>query len=313
MQSIITVTFNPAIDKSTIVPALQPGHKMRCSEPVFEPGGGGINVARALQKLGVEATAFYMAGSYTGLFLQQLLQQKGIASVAVPIREHTRENLMVFDSAAQLQYRFVMPGPLVQEDEWHALIEKIQEYPAADYLVASGSLSSGIPATAFAMLARIAKKKGSRFIADTSGEPLRLALEEGVFLVKPNIREFCSLVGCPETDSNAILKYARKLVNSGKCIALLLSQGASGALLVTAEKALQIPAPMVKCNSTVGAGDSMLAGVIAALAKGKDMENAAYYGVACGSAAILNAGTQLCSKADADRLLATMARNPAGI
>ena len=195
MPKIITITLNPAIDKSTSVPVLVPEKKMKCTLPVFEPGGGGINVARAIKKLGGNATALYLAGGYTGKFFTQLLKREQIDSVVIEIEKHTRENLIVLNSSANLQYRFGMPGPLVEETEWKKMLEEIENINGIDYIVASGSLPPGVPVDIFARIASIAKRKGTRCIVDTSGEALQLAAEEGVYLLKPNLGELSSLVG----------------------------------------------------------------------------------------------------------------------
>jgi 6-phosphofructokinase 2 len=137
MSSVITITLNPAIDKSTSVPVLVPEKKMRCSPPVFEPGGGGINVARAIKKLGGNATAIYLAGGYTGRFFTELLSKEGVASLVIETAKHTRENLIVLDKAANLQYRFGMPGPTIETKEWQQLLQTIEKIQDAHFIIAA--------------------------------------------------------------------------------------------------------------------------------------------------------------------------------
>ncbi len=302
MPKIITITLNPAIDKSTSVPVLVPEKKMKCTLPVFEPGGGGINVARAIKKLGGNATALYLAGGYTGKFFTQLLDREHIDSVVIEIAKHTRENLIVLNSTANLQYRFGMPGPLVEEMEWKKMLEEIEKMNGIDYIVASGSLPPGVPVDIFARIASIAKGKGTRCVVDTSGEALQLAANEGVYLLKPNLGELSSLVGSEEINTEMVDDVAATLIANGRSEVVIVSMGAAGAMLVTKGLVRQLTAPVVKRISTVGAGDSMVAGIITGLCNGKSILEAAKYGVACGTAATINPGTELCRLEDVERL-----------
>jgi 6-phosphofructokinase 2 len=306
MASIITVTLNPAIDKSTSVAALAPDRKLKCTRPLFEPGGGGVNVARAIRKLGGEATAIYLAGGYTGKFFTQLLEKENVQSEVVEISQHTRENLIVLDNSSGLQYRFGMPGPFIVDQEWKELLLRIEKINAVEFIVASGSVPEGIPVDIFARMAVIAKKKKAKFIVDTSGEALRQALEEGVFLMKPNLRELSSLEDCEELDPEMINDVAKKQVIKNHCEAVVVSMGPSGVMLVTKDETRTITAPVVKIKSTVGAGDSMVAGIVISLSKEKTLFDAMQYGVACGTAATMNWGTQLCNKEDAEKLYAIL-------
>ena len=145
MPSFITITFNPAIDKSTSVAALIPEKKLKCAEPVYEPGGGGINVARAIKKLGGEATAVYLAGGYTGKAFTELLTNESVATIVIETAESTRENLIVAETASNQQYRFGMPGPHIQEHEWKECLAAIEKINDVEYIVASGSLPKGVP------------------------------------------------------------------------------------------------------------------------------------------------------------------------
>jgi 6-phosphofructokinase 2 len=306
MSSIVTITLNPAIDKSTTVPVLVPEKKMRCTPPVFEPGGGGINVARAIKKLGGNATAVYFAGGYTGRFFTALLANEGVESLIIETTKHTRENLIVMDNASNQQYRFGMPGPLIEAKEWQEMLRVIEKIHDAAFIIASGSVPAGVPLDIFGRIAVIAKKNKAKFIVDTSGEALRQAASEGVYLLKPNLSELSSLIGVEEISTNRIDQLAKQIITKGNCEVVLVSMGAAGAMLVTNERAEQINAPVVKRKSTVGAGDSMVAGMVLGLQKNMPIIAAAKYGVACGTAATMNAGTELCRKADADKLFAQL-------
>lgn len=302
MPAIITVTFNPAIDKSTSVPVLIPEKKLKCAAPVFEPGGGGINVARAVKKLGGEAVAVYLAGGYTGKAFTQLLMDEGVESIITETRENTRENLVVLEKASNQQYRFGMPGPKIAASEWQECLTRIENIPGVEYIVASGSLPEGVPKDIFARIALIARKKNAKLIVDTSGEALKLAVQEGIYLIKPNLGELSSLVGKEELKIELVNELAREVIDKGKCEVVVVSMGAVGAMLVTKELALQIIPPEVTRQSTVGAGDSMVAGMVLGLVRNTTLTEAVQYGVACGTAATMNPGTELCRKEDADYL-----------
>lgn len=304
MPSIVTITFNPAIDKSTTISALIPEKKLKCTDPVFEPGGGGINVARAIKKLGGTATAIYFAGGYSGKFLTQLLDKEAIPSIVIESQNHTRENLIVRDLSSGQQYRFGMPGPSINAEEWQRCLQEIEALKEAEYIVASGSLPAGIPADIFARIAGIAKLKKAKFIVDTSGDALKYAMQAGVYLLKPNLGELSLLAGQDEMDGNQAVTFAKDLINKGNCEVLVVSMGAAGAMLVSKNEMHRIVPPLVKRNSTVGAGDSMLAGIILSLSKQNTLLQALQYGVACGTAATMNPGTQLCNLEDAKKLFA---------
>lgn len=303
MSRIVTLTLSPVIDKSTTVPALAPEKKLRCSEPKFEPGGGGINIARAIRQLGGEALAIYPAGGHSGAYLQSLLNDAGIRSLVVPTEAPTRENLIVVETATNNQYRFGMPGAPLTPEELEACIAAVEAQTEMEYLIASGSLPPGVPDDVFARLAAIAKRKGARFIADTSGEPLQAAAREGVFLLKPNLAELSSLVGREEIHLEKVDDVARELIAQGGCELVAVSMGPAGAVLVNPEDVYMVTPPPVRKRSTVGAGDSMVAGLVLALSEGKSLSEVLCFGVAAGTAATMNPGTELCHRADVDRLL----------
>lgn len=302
MTTILTVTFNPAIDKSTTVPQLIPEKKLRCTEPVFEPGGGGINVARAIHKLGGQVIAAYLAGGYTGKTFTDLLSSEGVSSIASEIGGSTRENLVVFESSSARQYRFVMPGPLVKTDECLAFLNSIKNIPDIGYIVVSGSMPEGMPQDIFAQISGISKAKNARLIVDTSGQALKQAVSSGVYMIKPNLRELSSLAGQEQLDAAHAVDIAQGVIRNGTCEVIALSMGEKGAVLITRDTAIDIVPPRIQVKSTVGAGDSMLAGIVYSLSLGRSLKEAGRYGVACGTAATLNPGTELCRKEDANRL-----------
>ncbi len=314
MASIVTLTLSPALDSATSIARLCPDAKLRCSEPRYAPGGGGINVARAIHLLGGNALALFPAGGPTGLHLAKLLTAEGVACQALPIGAWTRECLNVVEQASAQQYRFVLPGARLSETEQAQLLAALADLPELDYLVISGSLPAGLADDFIARLLRIAAQRGARCILDSSGEVLRQALDiGGLFLIKPNLNELRALAGEDISEPDQLLRVARGLVDADQCAAVLVSLGAQGALLATRELSERIIAPTVKKLSTVGAGDSLVGAVTLKLAQGASLSEAARYGVAAGSAAIMTAGSELCRRADTNRLFAWLqARAAAG-
>jgi 6-phosphofructokinase 2 len=303
MNRIITITLNPALDKSITVQKLVPEKKLKAENIKTEPGGGGVNVSRALHKLGLETEAFYLAGGYTGREFTMLLEKEGVKAVPIDIKGDTRENFIVLDRDSGKQYRFGMEGPVVKESEWMQVLERINGETDLQYIVASGSLAPGIPADFFKQLAILAKQKKARLVVDTSGTALAEAVKQGVFLIKPNLGELASIYGSKaDLGFEDAVQAATGLIEKHGCEMIAVSMGADGALLVTRNGYCHNKAPKVTVLSTVGAGDSMLAGLIYGLVNGYTESDMLAYGVATGTAATLNPGTELCSKADTERL-----------
>lgn len=303
MPSATTLTLNPAIDKNSRVDHVVPEKKLRCSEPTYEPGGGGINVARALRKLGSAGTAWYLAGGPPGELLRNLLEEEELDHRPIEIEAWTRENLIVFEETTSRQYRFGMPGAAVSEEEFHGVLERFRaQDPFPDYVAASGSLAPGLDSDAYARVADLVAERGGRLIADTSGAPLRELAKAPVFLLKPNLGELADLTGGPIRDEQDLRDRIHKLLGEGMISALLVSMGAAGGLLATEEGLVRIPAPTVPIASKVGAGDSMVAGLLHGLLRGDPLSDAARFGVAAGTAAVTTPGTELCRREDTERL-----------
>lgn len=303
---IVTITFSPCIDKSTSIKKLVPDKKLQCLAPKLEPGGGGINVARAIKKLGGQATAIFPSGGYTGKHFNHLLEQEKIHSVIIETRNETRENIIVMDEAENRQYRFGMPGTHLTEEEWKKCLEAVVEINEISFIIASGSLPPGVPNNIYALLAKISRTKKAKFVVDTSGQALTEAVAEGVYLLKPNLGELCMLSGKAELLQDEIVATAKEIIARGKCEVMIVSMGKAGAMLITKDAAELITPPPVIRKSTVGAGDSMVAGIVYYLSKGKNILEAAKYGVACGTAATMNTGTELCDVKDVEKLYKSM-------
>lgn len=307
MKKIVTLTVNPTIDKSTRVQEVKSGQKLRCEPPRREPGGGGLNVARAVMRLGGSSTALYAKGGYTGEMLEALLKEEGLTRESIEIEASTRENLIVLEESSGEQFRFGMPGPKFSEGEWRGCLKVIADLdPAPDYLVASGSLAPGMPDDFYGRLAEICADQSTRLVVDTSGPPLRRAVDAGVFLIKPNATELQELIGEELNDRDRQRDAARDLISRGCCKIVVLSLGAEGALVITSEESKHLPSPKVSVRSAVGAGDSMVAGTVLAMARGMSLMDATRFGVAAGAAAVTTEGTELCRREDVETLFEEM-------
>jgi len=304
IPAIVTLTLNPCIDASAGVDRVVPERKLRCGAPRFEPGGGGINVARAVHRLGGEALAIYPSGGPAGLLLESLLHGEGVSNRPLPIAGWTRENLNVLEESTGHQYRFVLPGPilsLVDASAFYAMVASLTPFP--QYLVASGSLPPGLPHDFYSRLAVLAHARNCRFLLDTSGDAGRAALEVGgVYLMKPSLREFRELTGIADGDEDRLVAEALRLVAERRCEVFVLSLGPAGVLCVTAGEVWRVASPAVPVRSSVGAGDALLAGVVVRLQQGRSLVDAVRFGVAAAAAAVMNPGTELCRREDAERL-----------
>ena len=249
----------------------------------------------------------FPAGGLTGHRLTDLLDREGITHRSLPIEGMIRESLVILEESTGQQYRFGMPGPVLSDEEWERCLHELSAInPNPDYLVASGSLPPDVPDDFYAQVARAGKDKGVKVIVDASGEALNLALQEGVYLIKPNVREFKDLIGKDIRDESQIKVEARKMVKSGRCEVLVISLGAAGALFVSEDVAEHVSAPTVPIVSKVGAGDSMVAGMVLSLARGKPLRESVLFGMAAGAAAVMTPGTELCRREDAERLYEEM-------
>ncbi len=299
--------MNPAIDKSSSVDHVIAERKLYCKAPHYEPGGGGVNVARAIKKLGGESVLLYPAGGLTGYRLKDLLEQEGINHRPVLIEGMTRESLVMLEESTGQQFRFGMPGPALSNEEWERCLDELSAISLKpDYLVASGSLPPGVPSDFYARVARTGKDKGAKVIIDASGDALNRALQEGVYLIKPNVREFREMVGQDIKEELQIEAEAIKMVRRGWCEILVISLGSAGALMVSEDVIERIRQPTVPIVSKVGAGDSMVAGIVLSLSQDKTLRDSVLFGVVTGAAAVMTPGTELCRREDAERLYEKM-------
>jgi 6-phosphofructokinase 2 len=227
----------------------------------------------------------------------------------IPVEGETRESIMITEKFSRKQFRIVVDGPVIKQETADHVLEVIKGlHPFPSVIVASGSLPIGIDEDFYARIGKLARERKAKYIVDTAGQPLIHAVREGVFLVKPNLKELSKLAGLESLELDDVDEAAMELIRKGNCEVVVVSLGPSGAMLVTAAGYRHIPAPTVERKSTVGAGDSMVAGMVWAICENKTMEEMAMMGVACGTGATMNEGTRLFRKDDVDRLYRWISR-----
>lgn len=305
---IVTLTMNPALDVSSSVDRVRAERKLRCGRARFDPGGGGVNVSRAIRNLHGSSTPIYPLGGPTGAAYRTFAADRGIAGAVIAITGDTRESFTVDETSTGDQYRFVLPGPTLSEAEWSACLSAVTTHlPHGGYLVASGSLPPGVPEDFYAMLATATAEQDVRLVVDASGRPLQAALAEGVFLIKPSRDELAELVGTDrELTPDEQLEAARHLIDKGQTEVVALTMGSAGALLISSAGALRLPTPKVHVASPVGAGDAFLGGLVLRLAEGRPIADAFRTAVAAGSATAMMPGTELCRAEDVTRFEAEL-------
>ncbi len=304
-MTIVTVTLNPAVDVCTSVPWIEPERKLHCTAAEMSPGGGGVNVARAICRLGGLATAVFPSGGSTGALLCELLRAEAVPIRPVAAAGITREDFAVTELMTGRQYRFVLPGPDLSPNELEMCVAEVLHHLApGSIVVISGSLPSGVEPAQLAGLAAAARQCGGRVVVDTSGPALGAAARTGVYLLKPSVNELSGHAGHPLSAESEIADAARQLLGAGPNHAVLVSLAAEGAVLVTAdEPVVRISPPAVRAVSAIGAGDSLVGGMVLALERGQGLVEAARYGVAAGTAATVSSGHSLCHPEDVDRIL----------
>jgi 6-phosphofructokinase 2 len=252
---VLCLTMNPAVDLATETERVVPTHKLRCGDTLHDAGGGGINVARVLTRMGGRCTALCPTGGSAGHWLEARMRDEGLSGVFLPIADETRVSFTVHEHSTGAEYRFVMPGPHLTDSEWQACLSHLEQMPDfPDLLVASGSLPPGVPVDFYARLARLCRERGARMVLDTSGPALSAALAEGVYLFKPNLKELAELAGRPLETPEQWQAAARLVLDSKAEVvasrwATWCAAGARDALSSAAA------GPVA---SAVGAGDSFV-------------------------------------------------------
>ena len=231
------------------------------------------------------------------------MEKENVKSSTVEIEDSTRENFAIDETDSDKNFRFVMPGPTLKESEWKEIIDKVNNLEKnPEYLVASGSLPEGVPDDFYAQLADCCEECDIKMIVDTSGEPLKKAMNQGVYIIKPNMRELNDMLGKEIEDEQKLAKSVQELIEDKCAEYIVLSLGSGGAMLISKNDYKHFRAPTVQIKSKVGAGDSMVAGIVLSLSRGKEIEEAVKYGIAAGASAVSTPGSELCEKETVEKL-----------
>jgi 6-phosphofructokinase 2 len=305
--NIVTMTMNPALDITTNTDRVIPTEKLRCGLPRYDPGGGGINVARIAHVLGASVTALFPAGGHTGDKVTDLVAESGVQVQRIRVAHSTRESITVDEHRSGKEYRFVFPGPQLTAAEQTECLEKLSAAAgSADFVVASGSLPPGVAADFYQRVADICRERGAPLILDTSGAGLR-HISSGVFLLKPSVRELRECVERDLLSESAQFAAAHELIQRGCAQFVVVSLGSQGALLATRHGSQRFSPVTVPSGSGVGAGDAMVAGITVGLSRGWRLDKAVRLGIAAGAAMLLTPGTAPCNREDAERLFEMVA------
>lgn len=300
---IVTLTMNPALDIAISTDIVMPTEKMRCDSARYDPGGGGINVARVADALGATVMALFPAGGPSGDLVTEMLEDAGLPSRRIRIAQPTRESFTVNERRTERQFRFVLPGPVLSAAEQEDCLNELRSVAAtADFVVASGSLPPSVPPEFYHRIAEVCAQMDTRLILDASGSALQHLTGAKVFLLKPSIRELRECLGRDLRGEEEQVAAARKLIARGCAHNVLVSLGSQGAVLVNADGAQRYPAVSVPPGSGVGAGDAMVAGITCGLSRGWPLSKSVRLGIAAGAAMLMTPGTASCARDDVERL-----------
>jgi 6-phosphofructokinase 2 len=310
VQEIRTLTLSPSLDLGGAVERLTPFAKLRSVSAYVEPGGGGINVSRAVQRVGGSTVAVFAGDNVTGARIEDMLRRDGVPCLRVPTESPTRENVSMWVEEPRENYHFVMPAPPVTEREARACLDLLvsSDESTDACLVASGALPPGVDEEFYARLARAAARRGARVVLDTHGSALRAALEQPLYMIKPNLQEFYELLGSGDEslplDEKVLAEQAKELLARHRVEVLVITLGEGGALMTTRTEQVRAVAPRVRPVSPVGAGDSFMGVFLQAVAAGKALHEALYRGIAAGASAAKTPASALFTVEELDTMTA---------
>ncbi len=302
-QRIVTLTVNPALDIAMQANEVKPGHKTRTRGASYDPGGGGVNVSRVVHALGGQTLAVFATGGLTGRLHQEMLTDAGVPCWPIEVPGTTRVSVTVQETASGAEYRFVPEGATMTPSDAERFLARLGDV-RADWLVASGSLPPGFPTDFYAQVARLARRRNTRFALDTSGPALQAALHQGVDLLKTSLSEFQSIAGAGPVDAGSLTEAASRLAATGASSMIALTLGERGAILATSADRWTLPAMNVRVRGSVGAGDSFLAGLVLGLAREQTPVEALQLALATAAAAVMAPGTAHVDRRRVEALLA---------
>ncbi|MFH1350038.1 MAG: 1-phosphofructokinase [Pseudomonadota bacterium] len=299
---IYTVTLNPALDRAIVVERLLEDDTIRVLSETNYAAGKGIDVSRVIRRLGGQSVALGFAGGYDGLHLEGLLINAGVLTDFTRISHETRTNIILKEKATNRQFVISAAGPEVDAIEIGQFYQHVLQLQGMDYLIMSGSLPRGVTPNLYGQLILAGRKKGAFIFLDTDGRALKEAIEYQPTGIKPNRHELSRLVGRDLESESEILTACEGMHEKG-IPHVLVSRGKEGLILSTREQKIKAVAPPVEVESTVGAGDSAVAGFILAHSQGKDLVECVRLACAAGTATAQTPGTELCFFEDVEKIL----------
>ena len=307
MNDILTITLNPALDLSTEVGTVSPGPKLRCEEPRHDPGGGGVNVSRAIKRLGGQSIAFVALGGETGAAYKGLIEAEDIPVEVFAADGNTRQSIAILETSSGRQYRFQFPGPAWTDEQTGRMLARLEPLMRKGQMVVlSGSVPAGVPSDIASTINRMAVECGAQLIVDTSGEALTEAARNRAApfaMLRMDGAEAAEVSGRQFSEPAELAGYGTELIGAGVADHLVMSMGSKGTVGVSAGERFFCKPPKLKPLSAVGAGDSMVAAIALELSRGGTFRDAVRHGVAAAGSAVLTPATELCSKATADEIL----------
>jgi len=300
---IATITLNPCLDKYITVARLEMNETNRSQQIRQYAGGKGLDVSRAIHEMGGETMAYGFAGGNEGNVLTRLLAQEGVPFNFIPIEDETRSCYIINESESARQTRISTPGPGVRVEKVNELMQKVWGMrPSPSLLVCGGSVPPSLPQNIYASIISQAREHGIKTILDSSGEYFKEGIKAKPYLIKPNVREAEDLLGVTLKSDGDIVKAVEEMVGMGIAIAII-SRGKDGLIAASQTEVIKAVPPVVAVASTVGAGDSTVAGLALKLSAGVTLHEACRLATAMGTAAVLSPGTALARRADVKRLL----------
>jgi 6-phosphofructokinase 2 len=299
---IYTITLNPALDHFLDVDELRVDDANRVRSECLYAGGKGIDVSRAIRRLGGDSMALGFIGGHNGRVMMEMLKDEGVTTYFTPIAQETRRDIVICAPKGARQTMLNARGPLVSAVEWREFVTHLGLLELRDaYVVVAGSLPRGVPANAYEQIVRLVQDRGARAVLDSDGPCFKAGLRGGPFAIKPNVNELRRLTGRRLRTEREIVLVAAELNRAGVEI-VIVSRGHRGLLVVSRDGSYRAVPPPVRVKSTVGAGDSTVAGFVFRHAGGKSLEDCVRFATAAGTAATLAPGNQLCRLADVQRL-----------
>jgi 6-phosphofructokinase 2 len=299
---IYTITLNPALDRTIWIQKVRDDVSNRILEEKSFAGGKSVDVSKVLKNLGVDNIALGFVGGFAGRELEGRLLNEGIETDFVRVSGETRTNIIIHETGTGKQLAFNARGPEIKPDELMQFIEQLERLPCGELVAIGGSIPLGVSPEIYRKIINMVKKCHAKVVLDVDGEALRQGIKALPNVIKPNIHELSELAGRELKGLDDVVSAARSINQQGVEI-VLVSMGAKGILLVSdGQQYLAVP-PNVNVESTVGAGDSSVAGFIFGLVQGKDLKQCLIYAAAAGTATTLHQGTALCQKDDFERIV----------